>query len=224
LMKLGKMVFYCGLLEAPFLVLATPASYAMEHEAVEAARDFLSSTNLRDIRLIWEVRAPVTPAVTNLMQDFNAVQCVDLSRETPSVESDIVYSRLFGKGKRNIYQFTDNELLAIDQEIESISPRIAALSYHGVRMNIDAARFMQYKRTGKFIPVTSFTGVDSARAVLAEDAQFPMSKSQLIENQGWKVIELSVDKRVHLSELLAKIPEKNYNDVDEVAEALEAII
>jgi uncharacterized protein YecE (DUF72 family) len=221
---LGRMVFYCGILEAPFLVLETPARYVMNREAVYRARDFLSSANLRGVRLVWEVRAPVTAAVINLMRDFNAVQCVDLSRETPSVESDNVYSRLFGKGKNNIWQFTDDELLAVDKEIESISPRIAALSYHGVRMNTDAARYMQYKGTGKFIPVTAFTGVDSARAVLAEDAQFPMSKSELIEKQGWKVIDLTVDKRVHLSELLAKIPEKTYNGIDEVADALEAFI
>ena len=221
---LGRMVFYCGILEAPFLVLETPASYAMSKEAVDTARDFLSSANLRDVRLVWEVRAPVTAAVIDLMRDFNAVQCVDFSRETPSVESDIVYSRLFGMGKHNIWQFTDDELLTVDHEIEGISPRIAALSYHGVRMNMDAARYMQYKKTGKFIPVTSFTGVDSARAVLAGDAQFPLSKSELIDKQGWKVVDLAVDKRVHLSELLAKIPEKLYDNFDEVAEALEMII
>jgi uncharacterized protein YecE (DUF72 family) len=221
---LGRMVFYCGILEAPFLVLETPASYLMDQEAVDAARDFLSSTNLRSVRLVWEVRAPVTPTVVDLMRDFNAVQCVDLSVETPSVESDIVYSRLLGKGKHNIWQFTDDELLTVDQEIESISPRIAALSYHGARMNMDATRYMQYKKTGKFIPVTSFAGVDSARAVLAEDAQFPMSKSELIEKQGWKVIDLTVDKRVHLYDLLLKIPEKTYNGIDEVADALEAIV
>jgi uncharacterized protein YecE (DUF72 family) len=214
---LGRMVSYCGILDAPFLVLETPARYVMNQEAVDRARDFLSSANLRSVRLVWEVRAPATAAVVDLMRDFNAVQCVDLSRETPSVESDIIYSRLFGKGKHNIWQFTD-------EEIESISPRIAALSYHGVRMNSDAARYMRYKETGKFVPVTSFTGVDSARAVLAEDAQFPMSKPELVEKQGWKVVDLNVDKRIHLSELLAKIPEKTYNDIDEVAEALEAVI
>jgi hypothetical protein len=46
----------------------------------------------------------------------------------------------------------------------------------------------------------------------------------LIEKQGWKVVDLSLDKRVHLSELLAKIPEKTYNGIDEVADALEAIV
>ncbi len=220
----GRMVFYCGLLEAPFLVLETPASYVMNQEAVDRARDFLSSANLRDVRLVWEVRAPVTGPLIDLMQNFNAIQCVDLSRETPSVKSDIVYSRLFGKGKHNIYQFTDDELLGVDQEIESISPRIAALSYHGVRMNTDAARYMQYKKTGTFLPVTSFTGVDSARAVLSEDAKFPLSKSELIEDQGWKVIDLTLDKRVHLSELLLKVPDKTYNSVDAIAQALELVM
>jgi uncharacterized protein YecE (DUF72 family) len=221
---LGRMVSYCDILDAPFLVLETPARYVMSQDAVDRARDFLSSANLRGVSLVWDVRAPLTAAVVDLMLDFNVIQCVDLSVETLSVESDIVYSRLFGKGKHNIWQFTDDELLAVDNEIGSISPLIAALSYHGARMNTDAARYMQYKKTSRFLPVTSFTGVDSARAVLAEDARFPMSKSELIENQGWKVIDLSVDKRVHLSEMLAKIPEKNYNDIDEVAEALEVVV
>jgi uncharacterized protein YecE (DUF72 family) len=221
---LSRMVTYCGILDAPFLVLETPAKYIMNQETVDRARDFLSSSNLRGIRLVWEVRAPVTAMVVDLLRDFNVIQSVDLSRETPSVESDVVYSRLFGKGKHNIYQFTDDDLLSVDKEIESISPCIAALSYHGVRMNSDAARYMQYKKTGKFLPITSFTGVNSARAVLSEDARFPVSKSELIEKQGWKVIDLNVDKRVHLSELLSEIPNKTYNSVDEVAKALEAVM
>jgi hypothetical protein len=221
---LNQMKTYCGILQAPFLVLETPSKYVLDAESVEDARSLFSSTSLRGVRLVWEIRAPVTPAVVDLMRDFNVVHCVDLSREEPSFESDAVYSRLFGKGKHNIYQFTDEELVEIDQKVENSNPRIAALSYHGVRMNTDAARFMQYKRTGTFIPITSFTGVDSIKAVLSEDASFPSSKSELIEHQGWKVVDLTLDKRVHLSELLFKIPNRTYNDVAEVAQALEAII
>jgi uncharacterized protein YecE (DUF72 family) len=221
---LGRIVTYCDILDAPFLVLETPASYVMDQEAVDEAGDFLSSANLRDVRLVWEVRAAVTKEVVDLMRDFNVVQSVDLSVETPSVESDIVYSRLFGMGKHNVWQFTDDELLTVDHEVESINPRIAALSYHGVRMNMDAARYMQYKKTGKFVPITDFTGVDSAKAVLLEDTQFPISKSELLEQQGWKVIDLTLDKRVHLAELLVNVPDKTYRSVDEVAEALEEVI
>ena len=162
--------------------------------------------------------------VSDLMRDLDVIQSVDLSKSSPSVESDVIYSRLFGKGEHNIYQFTDDELLDVDRKIETASPRVAALSYHGVRMNVDAARFMRYKKTGKFLPITEFTGIDSARSVLSEDAQFPISKSELLKHQGWKVIDLTLEKRVRLSQLLSKVPEKTYNSVDEVAEALEAII
>ena len=221
---LGQMLTVCRILDSPFLVLETPASYAMDREALDCARAFISSLNLHNVRLVWEVRAPLTTKVADLMRDFDVIQSVDLSKSSPSVESDVIYSRLFGKGEHNIYQFTDDELLDVDRKIETASPRVAALSYHGVRMNVDAARFMRYKKTGKFLPITEFTGIDSARSVLSEDAQFPISKSELLKHQGWKVIDLTLEKRVRLSQLLSKVPEKTYNSVDEVAEALEAII
>jgi uncharacterized protein YecE (DUF72 family) len=221
---LGEMVSYCGILGSPFLVLETPASYEVSHEEAQSVRDLFSSFTLRGVNLVWEMRAPVTKDALDLMRDFNIIECVDLSIDAPSVESDIVYSRLFGKGKHNIYQFTDDELLTIDHEVESINPRIAALSYHGVKMNMDAARYMQYKKSGTFVPVTDFTGVDSVRAVLFEDTQFPISKSELIEKQGWKVIDLTLDKRVHLTEILVNVTDKTYNSVDEVVAALEAIM
>jgi uncharacterized protein YecE (DUF72 family) len=221
---LDQMLTVCRILDSPFLVLETPASYAMDREALDSARAFISSLNLHNVRLVWEVRAPLTTMVSDLMRDFDVIQSVDLSKSSPSVESDVIYSRLFGKGEHNIYQFTDDELLDVDRKIETASPRVAALSYHGVRMNVDAARFMRYKKTGKFLPITEFTGIDSARSVLSEDSQFPISKSELLKHQGWKVIDLTLEKRVRLSQLLSKVPEKTYYSVDEVAEALEAII
>ncbi len=216
---LSRMVTYCEILNTPFLVLETPARYVLNQEELDSARDLLSSVNFKGIRLIWEVRAPITFAAINLMQDLNIVHCVDLSKEKPSFDSDVVYSRLFGKGRHNLYQFTDEELVEIDKNAQS-SHRVIAMSYHGARMNLDAARFMQYKKTGKFMPVTSFTGADSARAVLSEDAVFPSSKAELIEHQGWKVVDAAIDKRIHLAELLSAIPEKTYNDVDEVVREL----
>jgi uncharacterized protein YecE (DUF72 family) len=221
---LARMVNYCNILDSPFMILETPASYVISHEEAKNARDLLFSFNFRDVNLVWEIRSPLTEEALNLMQDFNIIECVDLSIKTPSVESNTVYSRLFGKGKHNVWQFTDNELLNVDHEVENINPQIAALSYHGVKMNMDAARYMQYKKTGEFVPITDFTGVDSARVVLAEDTMFPLSKSALIENQGWKVIDLTLDKRVHLAELLVNIRDKTYNSVDEVAEALEEVM
>jgi hypothetical protein len=131
---------------------------------------------------------------------------------------------LFGKGKHNLYQFTDEELREIDERSLGTGAKTVVMAYHGLRMNSDAARFKEYKRTGTFLPVTSYAGVDSAEAVLSEDASFPASKAELVEKQGWKVIDLTKDKRVHLSELLARVPEKTYKCLPEIVEALEAAI
>ncbi len=158
------------------------------------------------------------------MQDFQIVHSVDLSREEPAYRSDVIYSRVFGKGNHNIYQFTDEELIEIDQKILKSETKRQLISFHGIRMNSDAARLKEYKETGRFIPVTSYTGVESAKAVLQEDATFPTTKAELISHQGWKVIDLTENKRVHLSDLLIKLPKKTYTSVRGVITELDACL
>jgi uncharacterized protein YecE (DUF72 family) len=218
---IGQMITYCRILDSPFLVLETPASYILDNSSLVAAKDFLASVSLKGVRLVWEIRAPTTEQVTALMRDFNIIRCVDISTTKPSDWSDVGYSRLFGKGEHNIYQFTDEELLEIDKNASESKAKVVALSYHGARMHTDAIRFAQYKKTGKFLPVTAYTGLDSVRAVLYEDAVFPSTKQSLISDQGWKVVDLSSEKRVRLSDLLSKIPEKTYASLNQVVSALE---
>jgi uncharacterized protein YecE (DUF72 family) len=224
---IAKMQTYCGILNAPFIVLETPETYILNEQAVREAKALLSSVNLKGVRLVWEPRAPLTRQAAKVMQDLNVVHSTDLSMELPSYQTDVMYSRLFGKGQKNLYQFTDEELVDIDRKVLDGLARGAkavALSYHGARMYSDAARFVSYKKAGKFLPATTFTGVDSVKAVLLEDTQFPSSKNSLVAHQGWKIVDLTVEKRVHLSELLVKLPEKNYNSADEVIQALEVAI
>jgi len=220
----SRMIFLCRILDAPLLHLLTPASYILDDVKIKQAEDFFSTANMKGVRLAWEVRSSVTKKLVSLMQNFEIVHSVDLSREEPAFKSDVIYTRLFGKGKHNIYQFTDEELIEIDQKMLKAEVKVATLSYHGVRMNTDALRFKKYKETGKFLPVTAYTGIDSAKAVLEEDAKFPSTKAELVRHQGWKAIDLTADKRVHLSELLSKLPEKTYNGVKEIVKELEALL
>jgi uncharacterized protein YecE (DUF72 family) len=218
---LDQMQKYCNILQTPFLVLETPASYVFSQKSVEDARAVLSSSNLKGVRLVWENRAPLTPCAQAMMQDLNIVQSVDLSRQTPLFFSDVIYTRLFGKGRHNVYQFTDEELKAVAHKVLTSKAKTVALSYHGVRMNNDALRFSSYLKTGSFPSITQFKGVDSAKAVLSEDAKFPSSKQSLIDDQGWKIFDATSSKRIRLSEWLVQIPDKIYTDVEEVAKALE---
>lgn len=219
-----RMKVYCDILQAPFLVLETAATQTFDNKTVKAARDFFSSVSQGNVKIVWEYRAPVTPQIDSLMQDFGIVKSVDLSIQKPLLESEVVYSRVFGKGKHNLYQFTDDELVEIEQNATKSHAKMIAVSFHGARMYNDAARAQVHMRTGKFLQVTDFFGVDSAKAVLAEDTDFPASKAQLVEDQGWKVIDLTADKRVHLAEILTRIPEKTYRSVNEVIDELKGVM
>ena len=219
-----KMKAYCNALEAPLLVLETPASQALDEEGLSAAEDFFSSISFGGVRLVWDYRAPFTLEVAELMADFNIIRSVDLSVQPPILDNDIVYSRLFGKGKHNLYQFTDDELLDIEQRAQESKAEKVILAYHGQRMYNDAARSRMHIATGKFLPVTNYFGIDSAKAVLAEDAICPSTTSQLIEDQGWKVIDITAAKRVHISEVLDMIPDKTYSNLGEVTKELRAVL
>ena len=220
----SKMIGTCKMLDAPVLHLLTPSSYVFNDEKIGQTRDFLSSVSLKGVHLAWEVRSTVSEKLISLMKDFNIVHSVDLSIETPKVESEVIYTRLFGRGEHNIYQFTDDEMEQIDKKVRDIDAKRAVITWHGVRMTSDAARFKKYKETGNFFPITAYTGVDSAKVVLEEDTKYPLTKAELIKNQGWKVIDLTSEKRIHLSDLLKKLPEKIYNDVEEIAKELEIVI
>jgi uncharacterized protein YecE (DUF72 family) len=219
-----QMRSYCDLLKTPYLVLETPASYIFGDQDVDLAQDFFSSLNLEGLELVWEYRGLPSIRVVELMADFNIIQCVDLSCHVPILKQDTVYSRLFGKGQHNLYQFSDDELLEIQVNANDTNARKVILSFHGPRMHSDALRFRMHRTTGKFLPVTDYVGVDSAKTVLAEDASFPATKTELINRQGWKVIDLKPDRRVHLGEVLEMIPDKTYSNLEEVVTELRAVM
>ena len=222
-----RMIDYCRILNAPFLHLETPPTYIFDQRELKVASDFFSTVDCKGVGLAWEIRNPLQNSLTSLvglLRDFGIVHSVDLSRQSPAYESETIYTRLFGKGKHNIYQFTDEELEEIDAKIMKSEVKTAILSFHGLRMNTDALRLKTYKEKGVFTSVTQFIGVESARAVLSEDARFPTAKARLIETQGWKVIDLTPSKRVHLSDVLSRIPEQTYNDMEELTQALKAHI
>jgi uncharacterized protein YecE (DUF72 family) len=217
----NKMIELCQILTAPFLHLLTPSTSLQDEAEIRDAADFLASSNPKGVRLAWELRSPPKHRHVKLMEDLDIVHSVDLSREEPACKSDAVYTRVFGKGQHNIYQFVDEELEHIDRKIRKLGPATALVTFHGLRMSTDAARFKRYTETGTHLPVTAYLGVESVKSVLQEDAVFPSTKDELIAHQGWKAIDLTEDKRVHLSKLLSRIPRKTYRTLSELTEELK---
>jgi uncharacterized protein YecE (DUF72 family) len=82
------------------------------------------------------------------MQEYDVIHCVDLLRgEAPAARSDILYSRLFGKGHHNIYQPADEELKSVDEKVGGARSEKVMLSFHGLRVYKDAARLKTFKET-----------------------------------------------------------------------------
>jgi hypothetical protein len=162
------------------------------------------------------------PELLKIMQDKDIVHSVDLSKgEEPAYESDLLYTRLFGKGRHNIYQPTDEELVEIDRRALGSKSQKVAMSFHFVRMYKDAVRLKKYKQTGKFPMIMRSTGISSLEEVLREDAEFPSTKQQLIRKQGWKLFDMTEKVRVHAEEALQKLPEGTYNNIAEVIDNLK---
>jgi len=221
-----RMKQICGALDAEVMHLQVPPSFEITKTSIRNFHSILSSVSLPNLRLALEIRgtrsSQLPPELLKIMQEYNIVHCTDLSTaETPAYESDMLYTRLFGLGKHNVYQPTDEELVEINEKTSSGKSEKIVMSFHFVKMYKDAVRFKTYKQTGQFPMLTRSTGLGSLEEVLSEDARFPTTKQELIRSQGWKVFDLTETKRIRVGDMLEKLPEATYNDLGEVADRLE---
>src|SRR5207247_9709996 len=113
----------------------------------------------------------------------------------PPVPAHVRYARFFGPVPANVCQFDDTEWPAIDRA--SGDAVRAALTFHGVRMYTDAARFLAFKRTGIFPPATAARGPASLEEVLRPDARFPATREELQRERGRKAIRPEDRTRSH---------------------------
>ncbi|MDE2590502.1 MAG: hypothetical protein KGL95_12665, partial [Patescibacteria group bacterium] len=132
------------------------------------------------------------------------------SKGEPRYEGRVLYSRLFGKGEENIYEFDDEELRDVAKKASAPKFEKSILAFHGVRMYRDAGRVKSFIDKGYFPKITSGVGTDSIREVLSEDARFPTTKSRLLKDQGWKVFQDTEQVR-KISTVLEKLPEGENN-------------
>jgi len=147
---------------------------------------------------------------------------VDLSKvQRPAYTNEVLYTRLFGQGYKNIYQFDDEEFKNILHKTQVSGSKSAFLNFHGVRMYKDAARMKIFKETESFPQLTKNIGINSLIDVLNEDAIFPTTKNQIIEEQGWKVYDHTKNLHIHAWIPLSKVPSKIYERMNDLVDELK---
>ncbi len=58
---------YCKILDSPFLGFGDAGQLCPDNKRIREAKDFFSSATLRGVRLVWEIRAPITQTAIDLM-------------------------------------------------------------------------------------------------------------------------------------------------------------
>src|SRR5947208_3607137 len=102
----------CEKLEAEVMtILIGPGSPIKESELAARVRDFLGTFSSGGTSVALEFRG-MRPSgeVFDFMKDSGAIHSVDLSNSEHRYEGRVLYSRLFGKGEENIYEFDDRWL------------------------------------------------------------------------------------------------------------------
>ncbi len=220
---LAQAARVASLLRAPYLILETPASLPLGRPEAEGLRE-LADILPEGVRLGLEARAhadgPLPPVVSRALEDLGILDVVDLSRGTPRLNADAVYTRVFGKGSFNAYQLDDEEMREIDHAARDA--RTVAYAFHGVRMYTDAARFLTFRRTGAFPPATESVGLASLAEVLGPDVRFPAAREDLLRDHGWKLVDVDGTHRARAGVFLSRLPGGRYEDLREVLRSLES--
>jgi len=206
-------------LKSKILVLETPRSLD-PIKAINGLKEILKKVDIGDIRIAWEPRAGWPPKAVEEAAKLKLIPITDYSvKEPPYDDEEIAYTRLFGKGRHNIYQFTDEDLVKIKERAERRRSKKVYLSFHGIRMYLDAARLERFIKRGELPRVTKSYGIDSLAEVLA-DASFPTTKEDLLRKHGWKLIDIDEKTRVPASVVLKQLRRKNYRSLEELLREL----
>jgi uncharacterized protein YecE (DUF72 family) len=207
----------CKILEAEVMtILVGNTSPIKEDELAPRLKELLGTFDAGNTVVAVEFRnLKPSEEVFEVMREAGAVHSADLSTDNPRYNGRILYSRLFGKGEDNIYEFDDSELREITKKASEPKFEKSILAFHGVRMYRDAGRVKSYLQKGFFPKITSGVGADSIREILSEDARFPALKSTLVKDQGWKVFQDTREVR-KISTVLEKLPGDNYESLDDL--------
>ncbi|NVM03794.1 MAG: DUF72 domain-containing protein [Candidatus Helarchaeota archaeon] len=224
-----KMIEICKTLKAMALVIQTPQSFLNKPQNLKNANDFFASIE-SPIDLVWEVRGyqrspQLKSELLQTFSEYNISHCTDISKDVPLYTANLVYSRIFGHGKQNMWQFSDEEIKSIHNTVENLrKEKKVVLSFHTMRMERDSARYQEFSNKNVLIPATNSIGLQSFMDVIKEYNKFPISKKELLEAHGWKIVDMTSNLRIRASELLKKLPNQKFSNFGLIEKSLQNII
>ena len=141
---LRAMITICRLLRSDMLVVQTPFRVTVDEKKISEASKTLSIVSDENIDVYWEARSVDYPEkrveLQRQMLEHGLHPVVDLSREDPPKNADQIYSRLFSPG---VPEYGDAAIREIRRRVSESKANRAVLSFHGVNMYRDAAKYLE---------------------------------------------------------------------------------
>jgi uncharacterized protein YecE (DUF72 family) len=227
-----RMKNICDVLNSNILVFQTPYELELNVSKLKEIDEFFNQILSKNIQYVWEIRSLKQIESSNLeklremLMEYNIIHCVDYSKESPIYyNSNLEYTRIFGLGEGNKYQFDDKEIKDLQKKFiqTNTNTKKLVVSFHTQRMVHDAARSKQYNDTGKFMNITGKYGLQSFLGAIEEYEKYPTTKNQLIVNHGWKIYDKNNYKREKMIDILKNIQNKTYKNRDELVKEIKKI-
>jgi len=225
-----RILEICRSLHAQILLFQTPKSFQPTDENLKRAKEFFATFCEKRITMVWEMRGEawkgesVIPEVEKILREYNVIHCTDILVDEPIWTGSLAYTRLHGLGKRMYYyKYTNDDLISLKERIEEIFGNYNTIYvlFNNIDMYDDAMRFISLLKGEKLPPER--WGVDALLERLS-DVTFPISKRELLNNYGKRKFFKSPSEYVTVSTYLNKIPDRSYNSLQELKEALEEVI
>lgn len=222
----------CNALDAIALVFQTP-HFKLTSSKLSRIDEFFEQVQQGDLQLVWELRgdlsstsSEVQEALTRLLIKYEITHGVDFSKPTrPLHVSSLGYSRIFGKGKKNMWQFSDPEIIQLNKRVQVLLKDIpVALSFHTMRMEIDAARLKSYHQDLTLLPTSTSIGLKAFMERIEEFDRFPIARRELLEAHGWKIFDLTKKIRPRMVQILDQLPNKTYESYQDIQKEVGKII
>jgi hypothetical protein len=142
----------------------------------------------------------------------------------PVHSANLSYTRVFGLGVKNQWEFADSEIKTLHARASELSTnRNTYVTFHTQRQTADAARLKAFDETGRLINTTGKYEVNSMLVAIDEYRKYPITKKELLAAHGWKIIDLKNDKRIRAQEVLKKLPDIEFKTKKELKLQIEKI-
>lgn len=226
---LTKTLKICEILDASHLVFQLPPSFEASNQTLERIDNFLAEYPLEKTTPVIEVRGKswlkpeIEQDLTKILDKNQALRSKDISRFIIESPQSNLYTRIFGRGTYNRWEFTNLELQSlIDRVIGSIQHQ-AVLIFHSIRMYETAAKSKYYLQYGTF-PPSKTTQLMTIDPPFIQNIVFPTSQESLFQQLGWRVIELPSGQQIHFGSIILQITAKRFQNLRDLRIEIDNVL